>query len=83
MVTVRKKQRIMSDPIMTRKMKLAKVSKPSQLARVARGSGKMATMRQITGRRSQATELLTENEFFLSDTMITMNRMMAATAISS
>lgn len=82
-MTVRKKQRTIREPIMTRKIKLDKVSKPSQLARAARGSGKMATTRQMIGRRSQATELLMEKEFFLRDIIMTINRTMAATAISS
>ncbi len=44
--------------MMTTKRKLEKVSKPSQEAKAAKGSGKMAMMMKTKGKRSQAREIL-------------------------
>ncbi len=44
--------------MMTTKMKLENVSKPSQVDRLAKGSGKIATMMKMRGKRSQAREIL-------------------------
>lgn len=54
---------MMSRAIMTTKMKLESVSKPSQWASVLMGSGKMAMMAKAKGRRSQASEIRIDIEF--------------------
>lgn len=51
--------------IIARKMKFERVSKPSQLAKIFIGSGKIAMRMKAIGSNSQATELLIDMEFFL------------------
>lgn len=82
MTTVRKKQRIMSRAIVIRKIKLERVSKPSQLDNALRGSGKIATNRKTIGSKSQAIELLVEIRFFFRETIIKISNRMAAIDIS-
>lgn len=82
METVRKKHRIISRAITITKIKLEKVSNPSQLEKVARGSGKMAMARKTIGSRSHAIELLTDILLFLSETMISSNKSIVAITIS-
>jgi len=79
---VRKKQIMTSSPMIIRKRKFEKVSKPSQLAKRAIGSGKIAMTIKTIGRSSQATELLIDIEFFLRKTAIRINKTMAAMVIS-
>ena len=83
MVIVRKKQSTMRRAMTIRKMKLEVVSKPSQLARAAIGSGKMAMMTKTIGRSSQATELLMDIEFLLRQMIIRISKMRAAITISA
>ena len=64
------------------KMKLAKVSKPSQREKAAIGSGNKANKRKTMGRSSQAMELLVEIVFFLREMTIMINRMTEAIVIS-
>lgn len=68
--------------MITTKMKLEKVSKPSHLERTVRGSGKIAIMRKTTGSKSHAMELLMEMVFFLSEIMISNSKRMVAMIIS-
>ena len=79
---VRKKQMMMRSAMITTKMKLEKVSKPSHLENAVRGSGKIEIMRKTIGSKSHAMELLMEMVFFLSETMISSSRRMVATIIS-
>ena len=79
---VRKKQRMISKAMASRKMKLDNVSKPSQAETVARGSGKNATRRKTIGSNNHAIELLIEIELRLRQVKIIMNNNMAAKAIS-
>lgn len=65
-----------------RKMKLERVSKPSQLDNVASGSGKMAINKKTIGSKSQVMKLLVEIRFFLRETMIKANNRIAAMDIS-
>lgn len=62
MVAVRKKQIMINRAIMTTKIKLERVSKPSEWASCSRGSGKMAMRMKTKGRRSQAIEFLMDIE---------------------
>lgn len=65
-----------------RKMKLERVSKPSQLDNVASGSGKMAINKKTIGSKSQVMKLLVEIRFFLREIMIKANNRIAAMDIS-
>ena len=82
MVIVRKKQRRIKRAITTKKIKLDRVSKPSQVAKVAIGSGKIAIIINTIGKSSQAIELLTERVFFFRQIIIKTNKIMAAMVIS-
>ena len=82
MTTVRKKQMIMSRAMAMRKMKLEKVSKPSQVDNEARGSGKIAIRRKTIGNNNQAIELLIEMVFLFRDIIMMINNNMAAIDIS-
>lgn len=65
-----------------RKMKLERVSKPSQLDNAVSGSGKMAISKKTIGNRSQAMELLVEMWFFFNEAIIRINNKTAAIDIS-
>ena len=79
---VRKKQMMISRAMMATKMKLARVSKPSHLAKASIGEGKMAMMMKTRGRRSQAMEFLMDMRFLAKQMMMRINKMMAAIDIS-
>ena len=79
---VRKKQIRMSRAIMTTKMKLDRVSKPSQLAKISSGPGKMAIMMKMSGSESQAMEWRMDMRFLVRLKMIRISRMIAAIEIS-
>lgn len=64
------------------KMKLARVSKPSQREKAAMGSGNKAKIRKTMGRMSHAMELLVEIVFFLSEITMMMRKTMDAMVIS-
>ena len=81
-VRVRKKQRIIKRAMVTRKMKLASVSNPSQWANSVRGSGKIAIKAKMIGRISHVIEFLIDIELRLRQTIITMKRTIAAIVIS-
>ena len=59
-------------------MKLARVSKPSQLAKASSGFGKIAMMMKTKGRRSQAMEFLMDIEFLRRLRKMRTRRMRAA-----
>ena len=80
---VSEKQRIINKAIMTTKMKLARVSKPSQLAKSANGPGKMAITMKAMGSKSQATEFLMDIELRLRERTMMISRIIAAMAIST
>lgn len=82
MTTVRKKQRTIRRAIVVRKIKLDRVSKPSQLDNAASGSGKMAINKKTIGSKSQAIELLVEMRFFFKEMIISANSEIAAIDIS-
>ena len=69
---------ISSKPIMMTKMKFARVSNPSQLAKASRGFGKMAMMMKTRGRMSQAMEFLMDMEFLRRLRKMRTRRMRAA-----
>ena len=79
---VRKKQIMIKRPLIIKKRKLEKVSKPSQAEKLAMGSGKMAMIRKTMGNSNQATELLIDIELRLRKMAIRTNKAMAATVIS-
>ena len=81
-VRVRKKQRIINRAIVTRKIKLARVSNPSQWASSVMGSGKIAIMANMIGNKSQAIEFLMDIELCLRQIIIIIKRMEAAIVIS-
>lgn len=60
------------------KMKLERVSKPSEWASCSRGFGKIAIMIKARGRRSQAIELLIDIEFLRRPKNIRKRSMSAA-----
>ena len=82
MEIVRKKQIRISRAIATKKIKLARVSKPSQLANAVSGSGKMAIRMNASGRISQAIEWRIVMRFFARLKIIRNSRMIAAMRIS-
>ncbi len=82
MEIVRKKQMRKRIPMRTTKKKLDGASNPSQPENLASGSGKMAIIRQASGRRSQAREFLMDKEFFFKKIKIKANEKTAATDIS-
>ena len=69
-------------PMRTTKKKLDGISKPSQPENLASGSGKIAIIRQASGRSSHAREFLTDKEFFFKNIRIKANEKTAATDIS-
>ena len=79
---MRKKQIRISKAMTIRKIKLERVSKPSQLARDSRGCGKMAMRIKMMGRRSQAIEWRTDRRFLARLTMMSNSKMTAAIDIS-
>ena len=82
MVTVKKKQSMISDAITITKIKLARVSKPNQCASAVRGSGKRAMTIKIMGSKSQATEFLIDMVLRLRQKIIKNNNANAAMTIS-
>ena len=68
--------------ITTKKMKLDRVSNPNQLANTCNGSGKIAIMIKMIGRRNQAIELRMDKLLLVKPMIIMMNKIAAATAIS-
>ena len=82
MVMVMEKQRIISKAIDTKKMKFAKVSNPSQLARVVSGSGKIAIIIKTMGSRSQAIELRIDILFLAKLVMTIISNISAEKIIS-
>lgn len=64
------------------KRKFEKVSNPSQVAKLERGSGKIAIMMKAIGNNNQATELLMDIELRLRKTKIKINSAIAAIVIS-
>lgn len=69
-------------PMKIRKKKLEGVSKPSQLEKLDNGSGKIAIMRQISGRSNQAREFLTDKELLFKKIRIRINETIAVMDIS-
>lgn len=69
--------------MMITKMKLAKVSKPSQLAKSEKGPGKVAMIMKTIGRSSQATEFLIDMELRLREMIIMSKSINAAIVIST
>ena len=65
-----------------RKIKLERVSKPSQDESVVSGSGKIAMSKKKTGSNSQAIEFLIEIVFFLREMIIIISNSIEAMAIS-
>lgn len=65
------------------KMKLDRVSKPSECASCSRGSGKMAIIIKTRGRRSHAIEFLIDMEFRRRLKKIRIRRMRAAMETSN
>ena len=79
---VRKKQSIIRRAIAIRKMKLAKVSNPNQLAREPSGSGKIAMKRKTIGSKSQAIEFLIDILFLTREIKMIIKSNNAAIDIS-
>lgn len=73
---------IISSAITMRKIKLERVSKPSQLDNIVSGSGNIAISRNTIGKRSHAIEFLIEIVFFLRDVTIIINNSIVAMVIS-
>ena len=71
-----------SKAIITTKMKLARVSKPSQLAKDCKGPGKIAMIIKMIGSKSQVMELRIDKLFLASPIIIMINNIVAAIAIS-